>query len=37
MTQTEYGAGTRELLRLDGVKKHYPVTTGLIMQRTIGL
>ena len=37
MTQTEYGAGTRELLRLDGVKKHYPVTTGLIMQKTIGL
>ena len=37
MTLTEHGAGTRELLRLDGVKKHYPVTTGLIMQRTIGL
>ena len=37
MTQTELGSGTRELLRLDGVKKHYPVTTGLIMQRTIGV
>ena len=36
MMQTEHGAGTRELLRLDGVKKHYPVTTGLILQRTIG-
>lgn len=37
MTQTEPGAGTRELLRLEGVKKHYPVTSGLIMQRTIGV
>ena len=37
MTQSENGAGTRELLRLDDVKKHYPVTTGLIIQRTIGL
>jgi oligopeptide/dipeptide ABC transporter ATP-binding protein len=37
MTQTETGAGTRELLRLEGVKKHYPVTSGLIMQRTIGV
>ena len=36
MMQTEHGAGTRELLRLDGVKKHYPVTTGLVLQRTIG-
>ena len=36
MTQTEHGAGTRELLRLEGVKKHYPVTTGLVMQRTVG-
>ena len=37
MMQTEPGAGTRELLRLEGVKKHYPVTSGLIMQRTIGV
>ena len=37
MTQTEHVAGTRELLRLEGVKKHYPVTSGLIMQRTIGV
>ena len=37
MTQTEHGAGTRELLRLEGVKKHYPVTSGLILQRTIGV
>ena len=37
MTQPENGAGTRELLRLEGVKKHYPVTTGLILQRTIGM
>ena len=37
MTLTEHGAGTRELLRLDGVKKHYPVTTGLVLQRTVGL
>ena len=37
MTQTEHGIGTRELLRLEGVKKHYPVTRGLIMQRTIGV
>ena len=37
MTQTEHGSGTRELLRLEGVKKHYPVTSGLILQRTVGL
>ena len=37
MTQTENGAGTRELLRLEGVKKHYPVTTGLVLQRTVGM
>ena len=37
MIQTEKAAGTRELLRLEGVKKHYPVTTGLVMQRTIGM
>ena len=37
MTQTEHGANTRELLRLDGVKKHYPVTSGVVIQRTIGL
>ena len=36
MTQVETGAGTRELLRLEGIKKHYPVTTGLVLQRTIG-
>ena len=36
MTQAETGAGTRELLRLEGIKKHYPVTTGLVLQRTIG-
>ena len=36
MTQAETGVGTRELLRLEGVKKHYPVTTGLVLQRTIG-
>jgi oligopeptide/dipeptide ABC transporter ATP-binding protein len=37
MTLTENGVGTRELLRLEGVKKHYPVTTGLVLQRTVGL
>lgn len=37
MTLTEHDASTRELLRLEGVKKHYPVTSGLILQRTIGL
>ena len=36
MTLTEDGAGTQELLRLEEVKKHYPVTTGLVLQRTIG-
>ena len=36
MIQTEHGAGTSELLRLEGIKKHYPVTTGLVLQRTIG-
>ena len=37
MTQADNGGSPRELLRLDGVKKHYPVTTGLVLQRTIGL
>ena len=37
MIQTEDGSNTQELLRLEGVKKHYPVTTGLILQRTVGL
>ena len=37
MTQTEHGVGVRELLRLDEVKKHYPVTSGLVMQKTVGL
>ena len=36
MTLAENGAGTQELLRLEDVKKHYPVTTGLVLQRTIG-
>ncbi len=25
-----------DLVRLEGVKKHYPVTTGLVLQRTVG-
>ena len=25
-----------DLVRLEGVKKHYPVTSGLVLQRTIG-
>ena len=29
--------GVRDLVRLEGVKKHYPVTSGLVMQRTVGL
>ena len=37
MTQPDNSAGMRELLRLEGVKKHYPVTTGLVMQRTVGM
>ena len=37
MIQTENGASTSELLRLEGIKKHYPVTTGLVLQRTIGM
>ena len=36
MTQSENGSGAQELLRLEGIRKYYPVTTGLIMQRTIG-
>ncbi len=36
MTQSENGSGVQELLRLEGIRKYYPVTTGLIMQRTIG-
>ena len=36
MTQSDNGAGTRELLRLEGVKKHYPVTSGLVLQKTVG-
>ena len=37
MTQAERSADARELLRLERIKKHYPVTSGLVMQRTIGL
>lgn len=37
MTQTDHVDGTRELVRLEGVKKHYPVTTGLVLQKTVGL
>ena len=29
--------GGEALIRLDGVKKHYPVTSGLVLQRTIGM
>ena len=36
MTLVDNGAGAEELLRLEDVKKHYPVTTGLVLQRTIG-
>ena len=28
--------GGEALVRLEGVKKHYPVTTGLVLQRSIG-
>ena len=37
MTQTDHVDGTLELVRLEGVKKHYPVTTGLVLQKTVGL
>ena len=29
--------GDEPLVRLEGVKKHYPVTTGLVLQRSIGM
>ena len=29
--------GARELIRVDNVKKHFPVTRGLVWQRTVGL
>ena len=32
----ETAANGDALIRLDGVKKHYPVTSGLLLQRTIG-
>ena len=29
--------GGEALVRLEGVKKHYPVTSGLVLQRTVGI
>lgn len=37
MMRTEHRGSAPELVRLEGVKKHYPVTSGLILQRTVGL
>ena len=37
MTTTDHADGVRDLVRLEGVKKHYPVTSGLVLQRTVGL
>ena len=36
MTQTSHVDNGVDLVRLEGVKKHYPVTTGLVLQRTVG-
>ena len=36
MAQTNGGSPGPELVRLEGIKKHYPVTTGLVLQRTVG-
>ena len=36
MAQINGAAAGPDLVRLEGVKKHYPVTTGLVLQRTIG-
>ena len=33
---TETIKNREALIRLEGVKKHYPVTSGLVLQRTIG-
>jgi ABC-type oligopeptide transport system ATPase subunit len=33
---TETTKNREALIRLEGVKKHYPVTSGLVLQRTIG-
>ncbi len=34
---TQVNGATTELVRLEGVKKHFPVTRGLVMRRTVGL
>ncbi|MEE8159080.1 MAG: oligopeptide/dipeptide ABC transporter ATP-binding protein [Dehalococcoidia bacterium] len=34
---TQVNGATTELVRLEGVKKHFPVTKGIVMKRTVGL
>ena len=33
----DIAANGNALIRLDGVKKYYPVTSGLVLQRTVGM
>ena len=34
---TSRNAGAEDLIRVEGLKKYYPVTKGLVLQRTVGL
>ena len=34
---TQVNGAITELVRLEGVKKHFPVTKGIVMRRTVGL
>lgn len=35
--QTNGSTGTANIIRLDGIKKHYPVLKGIVFQKTVGL
>ena len=37
MARTDDASSASALIRLEGVKKHYPVTRGLVLQRTVGM
>ena len=37
MARTDDASSASALIRLEGVKKYYPVTRGLVLQRTVGM
>ena len=37
MARTDGASSASTIIRLEGVKKYYPVTQGLVLQRTVGM